>query len=78
VLTEIKNLGTKDCCCILVCDGLTGLPDAVAQVWPDTIVQTCVVHYADGRVMPIWEWLGWSGGVRAENVGIITALRGMR
>ncbi|WP_198939487.1 IS256 family transposase, partial [Pseudofrankia sp. EUN1h] len=29
---------------ILVCDGLTGLPDAVAQVWPDTIVQTCIVH----------------------------------
>jgi putative transposase len=43
VLTEIKNRGTRDCC-ILVCDGLTGLPDAVAQVWPDTIVQTCVVH----------------------------------
>jgi putative transposase len=43
VLTEIKNRGTQDCC-ILVCDGLTGLPDAVAQVWPDTIVQTCVVH----------------------------------
>jgi putative transposase len=31
VLTEIKNRGTQDCC-ILVCDGLTGLPDAVAQV----------------------------------------------
>jgi pimeloyl-ACP methyl ester carboxylesterase len=43
VLTEIKNRGTKDCC-ILVCDGLTGLPDAVASVWPQTIVQACVVH----------------------------------
>jgi putative transposase len=43
VLTEIKNRGTRDCC-ILVCDGLSGLPDAVGQVWPDTIVQTCVVH----------------------------------
>jgi putative transposase len=43
VLTEIKNRGTKDCC-ILVCDGLCGLPDAVAQVWPATIVQTCIVH----------------------------------
>ena len=29
---------------IVVCDGLTGLPDAVAAVWPQTIVQTCVVH----------------------------------
>jgi len=43
VLTEIKNRGTKDCL-IVVCDGLTGLPDAVAAVWPQTIVQTCVVH----------------------------------
>jgi putative transposase len=43
VLTEIKNRGVADCC-ILVCDGLTGLPDAVGLVWPETIVQTCVVH----------------------------------
>jgi putative transposase len=43
VLTEIKNRGTRDCL-IVVCDGLKGLPDAVAQVWPQTIVQTCIVH----------------------------------
>jgi putative transposase len=43
VLTEIKNRGTKDCL-IVVCDGLRGLPDAVGQVWPQTIVQTCLVH----------------------------------
>jgi putative transposase len=43
VLTEIKNRGTKDVC-ILVCDGLSGLPEAVASVWPQTIVQACVVH----------------------------------
>jgi transposase-like protein len=43
VLTEIKNRGTKDVC-ILVCDGLTGLPDAVNAVWPKAIVQACVVH----------------------------------
>jgi putative transposase len=43
VLTEIKNRGVADVC-ILVCDGLTGLPDAVATVWPRTIVQQCVVH----------------------------------
>jgi transposase-like protein len=50
VLTEIKNRGTKDVC-ILVCDGLTGLPDAVASVWPQTIVQACVVHYVEDRIM---------------------------
>jgi transposase-like protein len=43
VLTEIKNRGVRDCL-ILVCDGLAGLPDAVAQVWPQTVVQTCIVH----------------------------------
>jgi putative transposase len=43
VLTEIKNRGVADVC-ILVCDGLTGLPDAVTSVWPQTIVQQCVVH----------------------------------
>jgi putative transposase len=43
VLSEIKNRGTTDVC-IVVCDGLKGLPDAIAQVWPQTIVQTCIVH----------------------------------
>jgi len=28
----------------LVCDGLKGLPDVVANVWPATIVQTCIIH----------------------------------
>jgi transposase-like protein len=43
VLSEIKNRGTRDCL-IVVCDGLKGLPDAIATVWPATIVQTCIVH----------------------------------
>ena len=30
--------------CIVVCDGLVGLPDAVAAVWSQALVQTCVVH----------------------------------
>ena len=28
----------------MVCDGLTGLPAAIEAVWPDAIVQTCIVH----------------------------------
>jgi putative transposase len=51
VLTEIKNRGVGDVL-MVVCDGLTGLPDAIATVWPQTITQTCVVHYADVRIMP--------------------------
>ena len=28
----------------MCCDGLTGLPEAVEATWPDSMVQTCVVH----------------------------------
>ena len=52
VLTEIKNRGVEDVL-MVVCDGLKHLPDAVNTVWPATIVQTCIVHYADVRVMPM-------------------------
>ena len=43
VLTEIKNRGVQDVC-MVVCDGLKGLPDAIGTVWPQAITQTCVVH----------------------------------
>jgi putative transposase len=33
VLTEIKNRGVDDVC-IVVCDGLKGLPDAIGATWP--------------------------------------------
>jgi putative transposase len=52
VLTEVKNREVRDVC-LLVCDGLKGLPDAVSTVWEKTIVQTCIVHYPDTAVMPI-------------------------
>jgi putative transposase len=43
VLTEIRNRGVADVC-IVVCDGLKGLPDAVTTVWPLCTVQTCIIH----------------------------------
>jgi len=43
VLSEILNRGTVDVL-IVVCDGLRGLPDAIGDVWPLAIVQTCVLH----------------------------------
>jgi transposase-like protein len=43
VLTEIRNRGVEDVC-MVVCDGLKGLPDAIGTVWPQAITQTCVVH----------------------------------
>ncbi|GAB0108678.1 IS256 family transposase [Nocardia sp. JMUB6875] len=43
ILTELKNRGIEDVC-MLVCDGLKGLPDAIGQTWPAAVVQTCIVH----------------------------------
>jgi putative transposase len=43
VLTDLRNRGIKDTF-FLVCDGLKGLPDVVATVWPLTTVQTCIIH----------------------------------
>jgi len=41
VLTELRNRGVKDVL-IACCDGLSGLPEAIASVWPRTITQTTV------------------------------------
>ncbi len=57
VLTEIKNRGVDDVC-ILVCDGLKGLPDAVNTVWPLTTVQTCVIHLQEHVPVRVAEVLG--------------------
>jgi putative transposase len=43
VLSELKSRGVADVC-IVCCDGLTGLPDAIGVTWPQAIVQLCVVH----------------------------------
>jgi putative transposase len=43
VLTDLRNRGVKDTF-FVVCDGLKGLPDVVANVWPAAIVQTCIIH----------------------------------
>ncbi len=43
VLTELRNRGVADVC-VTVCDGLTGLPEAIAATWPRAVTQTCIVH----------------------------------
>ena len=43
VLTEIKNRGVDDVC-IVVCDGLKGLPEAITTTWELATVQTCIIH----------------------------------
>src|SRR3954454_21153633 len=53
VLTDIRTRGTRDVF-FVICDGLKGLPEVVGNVWPLTTVQTCIIHYADLRIMPMW------------------------
>jgi putative transposase len=43
VTNKLKARGVQDVL-IAVCDGLTGLPEAINAVWPATRVQTCIVH----------------------------------
>ena len=43
VMTELKNRGLHDIL-IAVVDGLKGFPDAITAAFPDTAVQTCIVH----------------------------------
>jgi putative transposase len=43
VLAELRNRGVHDVL-IACCDGLTGFPEAIEATWPNTVVQTCVVH----------------------------------
>ena len=43
VCAELANRGLRDVL-IVCCDGLTGLPEAIEATWPQSMVQTCVVH----------------------------------
>ncbi|HZC54393.1 MAG TPA: IS256 family transposase [Mycobacterium sp.] len=43
VLTDLRNRGVGDVF-FVVCDGLKGLPEVVSNVWPQAIVQTCIIH----------------------------------
>jgi putative transposase len=43
VLNDLKQRGVQD---ILICcvDGLKGFPEAIEAIYPQTVVQTCIVH----------------------------------
>jgi len=43
VINELKARGVSDLL-IAVVDGLKGFPEAITGVFPDTVVQTCIVH----------------------------------
>ena len=42
-MNELRNRGVEDIL-IAVVDGLKGFPDAILAVFPETTVQTCIVH----------------------------------
>jgi len=43
VMNELKARGTDDLL-IAVVDGLKGFPEAITSIFPDCVVQTCIVH----------------------------------
>jgi transposase-like protein len=43
VLTDLKNRGVTDVC-MVVCDGLKGLPESITTTWSLAQVQTCILH----------------------------------
>lgn len=52
VLTELRNRGVADVC-IVVCDGLKGLPEAIAETWPKAITQTSSVHNVRAEIVSV-------------------------
>lgn len=43
MMNELRNRGVEDLL-LAVVDGLKGFPDAIRAVFPDALVQTCIVH----------------------------------
>ncbi|WP_417789025.1 IS256 family transposase [Terasakiella pusilla] len=54
VMNDIKNRGVNDVF-IAVVDGLKGFPEAINAVFPDTQVQTCIVHMIRNSL----NFVGW-------------------
>ena len=54
VMTELKTRGVNDIL-IAVVDGLKGFPEAITTVFPQTVVQTCIVHLIRYS-MPFASW----------------------
>ena len=54
VMNELKNRGLKDIL-IAVIDGLKGFPAAITAVFPQTQVQTCIVHLIRNSL----DYAGW-------------------
>jgi len=65
VMNELKNRGLGDIL-IAVVDGLKGFPEAITAVFPETIVQTCIVHLIRHSL----EFVSWK-----DRKAVVPALR---
>jgi putative transposase len=54
VMSELKNRGINDIL-IAVVDGLKGFPEAISAVFPQTQIQTCIVHLLRNSM----DYAGW-------------------
>lgn len=54
VLTELQGRGVQDILIAMI-DGLTGFPEAIHAVFPQTVIHQCVVHL----VRQSLRWVGW-------------------
>ncbi len=70
VCSHLANRGVKDVF-IVCCDGLKGLPEAVEATWPNSMVQTCIVHLI--RAANRWVAYGDRKAVSAALKQIYTA-----
>ena len=64
-MNELKNRGVDDIL-LAVVDGLKGFPDAITAVFPEAIVQTCIVHLLRNSM----DFVSWK-----DRKGLATALK---
>lgn len=67
VMNELKNRGVDDIM-LAVVDGLKGFPDAMTAVFPDAVVQTCIVHLLRNSM----DFVSWK-----DRKPLVTALKGI-
>lgn len=67
VMTELKNRGLEDIL-VSVVDGLKGFPEAITAVFPQTQVQTCIIHLIRNSL----EYCSWQ-----ERKAFAAALKGV-
>jgi putative transposase len=65
VMNELRNRGVEDIL-LAVVDGLKGFPDAIVAVFPEAIVQTCIVHLLRNSM----DFVSWK-----DRKGLATALK---